>query len=877
MNDQQQLLPQSSQLQSSSRLKSMFSAYQEKLKKIDALEHKLEEKVLEKRQRALNLLDEMCNVRHTTLRIFVSHEYLKERKEQQEKSTWKLVIEGKQLIPALDHIAAQKIDKYQTEKASKENRQYVIQQTDMYTDIHKLQLEMDKMKTREKIATRFVYDREGEDLLHPLLFTYFWDKISVSFQPFSREVMRPLSDDDEEEEGDDEENCNESPANGKKRKRSSTSTATSNSNNNDNSSPAKKKFHKLQRQKMRELQQLNVEKPNFQPNGPPTNLIWNRLTSQKVAINTASTTSVSTSSNNTATTDGATTSGTSKAESTAENNTALSSSSINTLSNNQDAHAFHVLFEQDHAPVSSNQINTETITEHMVVATIRLHRRTNYNTSSSQDSTMSTEPSSVTSTTTLLGMNDTSTSNNSGTSYHEQTYKLSKVLLNTLFTCFLPKNNKQLSSTTVASAADNTGINITSNDGDSSSTTTTNTKIPSSVPPIDNDINIPKVFTMDEILTAFYIYITDKKLQQKPASGASTSSSAAGNVNTVTTTGSQNNDPSTIATGTIAANKSSSPTLVYNDAKLQTIFNQPTMEFHQIKNLLLSKNLITPTILGTPGDVPIVLTYIMKEDNASLDPMYIYDDEVIQVVEKEKDDEIVKASNDDNIDVQCPEQKNKDGDAEKKDEKEKENQIEYNQASSTEEIDDKKKEVNSTENKTEDMDTTTTISSNKKSESAPPNKRRKVSNTGKNQNQSKKATQADHLSHIPNLLSCDIDIDVPHLFHSRTREILRRIKIREYEYASCRTKALRLVQHSRVSENDAKILLEDVIRGKGMTKDHIPVCLALAKASQSGSEARIGSHIDARMSMLMGRLEHHTRNAQACWELVKHCHREDNT
>jgi hypothetical protein len=874
----------------------MFLAYQEKLKKIDALEHKLEEKVLEKRQRALNLLDEMCNVRHTTLRIFVSHEYLREQKEQQEKSTWKLVIEGKQLIPALDHIAAQKIDKYQTDKASKENRQYVIQQTDMYTDIHKLQLEMDKMKTREKIATRFVYDREGEDLIQPLLFTYFWDRISVSFQPFSREVMRPLSDDDEEEEGEDEDNCNDSAAIGKKRKRLSTSAVISNSNNSDNSSPAKKKFHKLQRQKMRELQQLNTEKTDFQPNGTPSNFVWNRSTSQKVATNTASATSASsyntapTSSNNASTnTNGATAgagtaasnSTTGKAESTAENNITPPSPSIKVPSNNQDAHAFHVLFEQDHTTSSPNQINTETITEHMVVATIRLHRRTNYNNASGHNSTLNTEPSSMTSSTTLLGMNDTSTGINSspggtGTNYHEQTYKLSKVLLNTLFTCFLPKNNKKISS--AATVADNIGTNASSNGGDIS--TTTNNKAPSSVPPIDNDINIPKVFTMDEILTAFYIYITDNKLQQKPPSEASTSSAAVGNASTSATTGSQNNDPSTLATATIAANKSSSPTLIHNDTKLQTIFNQPTMEFHQIKSLLLTKNLITPTILGTPGDAPIVLTYIMKEDNASLEPMYIYDDEVIQVVDKEKVDQIVKTESDDNNDAECPEKKNNNADVEKKDEKEKNIQIENNQASVVSKQgkgDDEMKEINETENKKEDMDTTiTSSSSNKKSESTPPNKRRKVSNTSKSRNQSKKATQTDHLTHIPNLLSCDIDIDVPHLFHSRTREILRRIKIREYEYASCRTKALRLVQHSRVSENDAKMLLEDVIRGKAMSKDHIPVCLALAKASQSGSEARIGSHIDARMSMLMGRLEHHTRNAQACWDLVKHCRREGN-
>jgi len=66
-------------------------------------------------------------------------------------------------------------------------------------------------------------------------------------------------------------------------------------------------------------------------------------------------------------------------------------------------------------------------------------------------------------------------------------------------------------------------------------------------------------------------------------------------------------------------------------------------------------------------------------------------------------------------------------------------------------------------------------------------------------------------------------------------------------------------------------LLEDVVKGNGLTKDHIPVCLALAKSAQEGSEARIGSHIDARISMLMGRLEQHTKNAQACWDLVKHC------
>mmetsp|Transcript_10020 Transcript_10020/g.15006 ORF Transcript_10020/g.15006 Transcript_10020/m.15006 type:complete len:188 (-) Transcript_10020:53-616(-) len=124
---------------------------------------------------------------------------------------------------------------------------------------------------------------------------------------------------------------------------------------------------------------------------------------------------------------------------------------------------------------------------------------------------------------------------------------------------------------------------------------------------------------------------------------------------------------------------------------------------------------------------------------------------------------------------------------------------------------------------------------------------------------------------LPNLLSCDVDIDVPHLYHFRTRDILRRIKIREYEYASVRTKAIRSIQQTRISEIDAKMLLEDIVKGNGLTKGHIPVCLALAKASQEGGEARIGSHIDARISMLMDRLEYHVRNAKACWYVVDTC------
>jgi chromatin remodeling complex protein RSC6 len=120
----------------------------------------------------------------------------------------------------------------------------------------------------------------------------------------------------------------------------------------------------------------------------------------------------------------------------------------------------------------------------------------------------------------------------------------------------------------------------------------------------------------------------------------------------------------------------------------------------------------------------------------------------------------------------------------------------------------------------------------------------------------------------PNYLTFDMDIDVPMLFPFRTREILGRIKRREFEWTNARTKALRMVQASRVEEELIKEKLEDIVKGRGLSKEHIPILLALAKTSSTGSQAQVCAHIDARIAFLMQRLEYHVGLAKACWGVV---------
>lgn len=125
--------------------------------------------------------------------------------------------------------------------------------------------------------------------------------------------------------------------------------------------------------------------------------------------------------------------------------------------------------------------------------------------------------------------------------------------------------------------------------------------------------------------------------------------------------------------------------------------------------------------------------------------------------------------------------------------------------------------------------------------------------------------------HIPQVLSFDADVYVESVFHYRVRELLRRIKRREFEYTSSRTKARNLLTQSRANHDVVSRRIEDAVVGRGYTSEHIPVWLALAKAAPPKSEARAAAQIDAKTCMLLERLKHHTRAAQAAWDVVDAC------
>jgi hypothetical protein len=128
--------------------------------------------------------------------------------------------------------------------------------------------------------------------------------------------------------------------------------------------------------------------------------------------------------------------------------------------------------------------------------------------------------------------------------------------------------------------------------------------------------------------------------------------------------------------------------------------------------------------------------------------------------------------------------------------------------------------------------------------------------------------------HIPQVLSFDTDVYVEGVFHYRARELLRRIKRREFEYTSSRTKARNMLCSGRANHDVVNRRIEDAVVGRGYTPEHIPVWLALAKAAPPKSEARTAAQIDAKMCMLLERLEHHTRAAQAAWDVVDACRGE---
>ena len=129
------------------------------------------------------------------------------------------------------------------------------------------------------------------------------------------------------------------------------------------------------------------------------------------------------------------------------------------------------------------------------------------------------------------------------------------------------------------------------------------------------------------------------------------------------------------------------------------------------------------------------------------------------------------------------------------------------------------------------------------------------------------ATQKD-ADHNPTVLSFDMDVAIPSLFNYRARDLLRRVKKREFEYTTCRTKARYLLVAAKGDEDTIKTRIDKAISGQGFEVENIPVFLALSKAAMPHSEARGAAQIDAQTCDIVGRVEEASKNVESAWEEV---------
>ena len=130
------------------------------------------------------------------------------------------------------------------------------------------------------------------------------------------------------------------------------------------------------------------------------------------------------------------------------------------------------------------------------------------------------------------------------------------------------------------------------------------------------------------------------------------------------------------------------------------------------------------------------------------------------------------------------------------------------------------------------------------------------------------------------LLQLDMDASVPDYFPFRCRELLRRIKRRELEYTSSRTKARYLLTARKAkAEEPLKHWLDAAIGGRAIAPHAAlqPVLLALAKATPPKTEARNSAHLDARLSLLLERVKERQDAAATAWQLVEACRQGGGT
>lgn len=314
--------------------------------------------------------------------------------------------------------------------------------------------------------------------------------------------------------------------------------------------------------------------------------------------------------------------------------------------------------------------------------------------------------------------------------------------------------------------------------------------------PNHSSFHIPQTLTMKEAVSAIFIYIKERNLQDR-----------------------------------------SDLSIVNNDEKLSTLFGCNRMLFSKIQELLISRNLLTE--VTNQNMEPVILTYVMTDPTST--PLPDWKDEKVQPRTSSFIQPGINPS--------------------------------LNSITSQRLV------------PTQDPSTTAPTTTNTPSAEPSKTSQKPGALTSKRRRGETKAVEVVPPPCHPESLIFNMNIDVPSDFHPRIIELLRRVKRRELEYTSSRTKALKILLNSITDGSNSnnntdkeeafiKSKIDEVVSGRGTMgkmQHYLPVLMALAKSAPVGSEARNAAHLDARMNLLLDRLEYHTRAAKICWNVVDAC------
>lgn len=320
--------------------------------------------------------------------------------------------------------------------------------------------------------------------------------------------------------------------------------------------------------------------------------------------------------------------------------------------------------------------------------------------------------------------------------------------------------------------------------GDGKPTSSSSASAPTDPPKLETEIRIPQGLTMREIVSAFFVYVRDRRLCRGGGAG-----STVGGVDS--------------AKGTVKC-----------DATLKELLGVDRFQFHQLQTLLLGRNL-----LRSIRDVPVTLVYPMKLDTAT---------SITKITPVPAPAHHVPAP------APAP-------------------------AAPT------ASEAAATAAAPADS-----LPGTAQPPPAAPAPAPRPPPPATTTTRTPPVGDSEHHS----LLQLDTDVVVPALFPNRARELLRRVKRRELEHTSSRTKGRYILMARKSKSEDAvKSMIDAAIQKHSLHPDLQPVIMALAKAAPPNTEARMAPHCDLRMSYLLERLREHQDAAQSAWALAGSCMR----